>query len=859
MSINGAHPRISIVVSTNGKARSLRRTLDSFRRLAYPEFEVCVVIGPTEDGSREIVREYADRGDVKFAACPELNLAMSRNMGVRIASGEIVAFIDDDAVPEPEWLSQLAPAFADPGIGGAGGVTHDHTGYTYQARFILCDRFGGAQFFQADPGVADFCFPFSRRYPSLMGVNCAFRRSVLVEIGGFDEEFEYYLYETDICSRIIDHGYQIVELANAAVHHTWPRNHPRTDRGLLTPSFPVLKNKVYFAIANSPVHHRIDEAIENIQAFFALRRDDIVRKIEHGRLPAETLLQFDEEAERAWRIGLARGMEGRRRTQPKEWFRRGSPFRPFSTLNPEGGRRTFVFLSRTYPPANMTGNARHTSDIAHAIASQGHNVHVLTAGREFNRVDLEDGVWVHRIVARPHKPRQLPGGQTIPEPIWNHSATMLDEARRISRSRRVDVVEGVSWDCETAAFVLDGRFPVATNIVTSLAHWLETHPEQASDRRWMSEFGRPMLALERIIYDGSDRNIAASEAIVDSLRERYGASFDAVARCAHGLEDMRPLAAARPAGLDEAAAGRTKVLFVGRLELRKGIDTLLQAAARLLDDKRDVEFWIAGDNSLDIGGGSTAQQAFLAIATGETVQDRVRFFGPVDDAELRWLYAHCDLFVAPSLFESFGLVFVEAMMYGKPVIACRAGAASEVVADGETGLLTPPSDATALADAIAALAEEPALRERLGKAGRVLYERRFTAAVVAGHRIEALLQLARSPVPRDRVRTDGGARTVSTDTYETGLLLGRRGRVAYLGVSGELFLTFLRHDRGGVAAIHLNGALQAEHDLYSPKQLFLTVRVSTAGPGDLIEVTPGQHRNPRANASEVVVVAAEER
>jgi hypothetical protein len=660
MSINGPHPRISIVVITNGRAQSLRMTLDSFRRLDYPEFEVCVVVGPSEDGSPEVVREYADRGEVKFASCPELNLAMSRNMGIRIASGEIVAFIDDDSVPEPEWLSQLAPAFTDPRVAGAGGVTLDHTADDCQARFILCDRFGEAQLFHADPGVADFGFPFSRRYPSLMGANCAFRRSVLVEIGGFDEEFEYYLDETDICSRIIDQGYQIVELATAAVHHKFLLNHLRTDDRFPSTSFPVLKNKVYFAIASSPVHHRIDEAIENIQTFFAIRRSEIGRGVERGRIPPETLSQFDEEAERAWRIGLARGTEGRRRTQPKEWFRGGGPFRPFPTLNPEGGRRTFVFLSRSYPPDDMAGNARPTSDIARAIAALGHNVHVLTAGQEFNRVNLEDGVWVHRIVARPHEPRQLPDGQAIPAHIWDHSATMLDEARRIGRSRRIDVVEGVSWDCETAAFVLDGRLPVATNIVTSLAQWLETHPEQAYDRRWMAEFGRPMLALERIVYDGSDGNFAANQAIVDSLQEHYGASFGA-------------------------------------------------------------------------------------------------------------------------------------------------------------------------------------------------------APVTAAGRVEALLQLARRPVPPHRVRTAGVARTVDVSEAGTGLLLGRRARLGYADVSGELFLTFLRHDHGGIAEIDVNGVRHAEHDLYSATRRLQTVRVKAANPGALIEVAQGQRRNPRASASEVIVVAAEER
>jgi hypothetical protein len=93
----------------------------------------------------------------------------------------------------------------------------------------------------------------------------------------------------------------------------------------------------------------------------------------------------------------------------------------------------------------------------------------------------------------------------------------------------------------------------------------------------------------------------------------------------------------------------------------------------------------------------------------------------------------------------------------------------------------------------------------------------------------------------------------------TGLLLGRRARLGYADVSGELFLTFLRHDHGGIAEIDVNGVRHAEHDLYSATRRLQTVRVKAANPGALIEVAQGQRRNPRASASEVIVVAAEER
>lgn len=89
------------------------------------------------------------------------------------------------------------------------------------------------------------------------------------------------------------------------------------------------------------------------------------------------------------------------------------------------------------------------------------------------------------------------------------------------------------------------------------------------------------------------------------------------------------------------------------------------------------------------------------------------------------------MFVAPSRFESFGLILLETMMFGKPVVACRAGGMAEVVAEGETGLLAEPGDAASLERCLAALVEDAGLRERLGVAARRRYEAHFTAERMA--------------------------------------------------------------------------------------------------------------------------------
>src|SRR5262249_18784939 len=127
------------------------------------------------------------------------------------------------------------------------------------------------------------------------------------------------------------------------------------------------------------------------------------------------------------------------------------------------------------------------------------------------------------------------------------------------------------------------------------------------------------------------------------------------------------------APVEAAPGGRRRLLFVGRCERRKGIHILLDVLPDLLAAAPDWECHLVGDDRAAVAEGGTFKQQFLERHRRAPWLDRVFFHGEVDQDELRRQYRRCDLFVAPSLFESFGLIYHEAMQYGKPVIGCRTG------------------------------------------------------------------------------------------------------------------------------------------------------------------------------------------
>lgn len=720
-------PKVSIVINTYNRAKSLENTLQSLSYLDYRDFEVIVVNGPSTDSTSEVIRKFGDR--IKSGVCPAANLSMSRNIGICMAAGDIVAFIDDDAIPEPEWLSEIVEGYDSGEVGAVGGLVYDHTGYTLQYKYSTCDRLGNASFDHREPAVL-YNFPLSKRIPYLQGTNCSFRRDVLLEIGGFDEEYEFYLDETDVCLRIVDRGYAVRQLNKARIHHKFAPSHIRNEHRVTANKYPVMKNKIYFSIKNTKDCEDIsfNAIVKDASDFIGRLAEDTNFHFRNMRLQASDLSKFWLDVDRAWKTGIMDGLTKERELITGAKLQKyASPYKRFTETTGANDKLCVCYLSQDFPPAHNGGIARFTHDLARGVARLGHQVHVITKGKDHNTVDFEDGVWVHRILPGDHDLKDVPEHLPTYRKNLNYAFSVYDEVLRINGCRKVDVIEAPIWDAEGLRCMEDERF----STVISLETTVKIAAESYSDWDKSPDIQR-LMEIEENIFRNAEAFHAISRGIIRTIEDKYGLKFP---------EDRIGLV---PLGVKDESLNYTKkrtddsttVLFVGRLEKRKGIDVLLECVPYVCEKFPEVRFVIAGDNSIPNERGKTFKDEFIENNSGKDFLGRVEFAGRISDEELYQLYADTDIFAAPSRYESFGLIFLEAMAFGKPVIGCDAGGMVEIIRKDENGLLAKPGDAETLKGALLELISDKGKRERFGKRSREIFEASFTDERMSASMVE---------------------------------------------------------------------------------------------------------------------------
>src|SRR5690606_15703161 len=126
-------------------------------------------------------------------------------------------------------------------------------------------------------------------------------------IGGFDEEYEYFLDETDVCLRIVDAGYIIAQLPNAYVHHKYAPSNIRGDNKVVRYRYPIIKNKIYFMFKHAKEFYSMERIMQEQQSFIQSQRNEVNWAHGQGLLSATDVDTFDADLQRALEVGLKRG------------------------------------------------------------------------------------------------------------------------------------------------------------------------------------------------------------------------------------------------------------------------------------------------------------------------------------------------------------------------------------------------------------------------------------------------------------------------------------------------------------------------------------------------------------------------
>ena len=352
----------------------------------------------------------------------------------------------------------------------------------------------------------------------------------------------------------------------------------------------------------------------------------------------------------------------------------------------------------------------YVRELSRELGRMGVAVDVFT--RSQNRaiprvVDFADGVRVVHLAAGPEQPMKR-------ERIRDHLDEFVDgvDTWRIAQGVEYDLVHAHYWLSGVVGLALRERWGAP---VLQMFHTLARLKNRVARSTDDLEPEVRIREETRVIAE-VDRVVAANVVERADLARLYGAtpSRIAVIPCGVDTDLFRPgdRAAARAAlGLPAGPL----LLYVGRLAPIKGLDTLLDALAQVRAGGRPVQLLVVGGDADEPVNGHEAELRRRIAALG--LAQAVRFIPAQPQGVLPTYYAAADVSLLPSYYESFGMVALEAMACGSPVIASRVGGLTTTVRDGVTGFLVPEGNVGALAERMEALIDDPDLGWRMGMEG----------------------------------------------------------------------------------------------------------------------------------------------
>lgn len=360
------------------------------------------------------------------------------------------------------------------------------------------------------------------------------------------------------------------------------------------------------------------------------------------------------------------------------------------------------FLTSEYPPLPSGGIGTSLRNLARALVAQGHRVTVVGWGRG---IEMEDAGVRVRFLEETRVPRL---GWFL------NRARVRRELVRLVEAEGLDVVEAPDWSGLSAGLRLP--CPLAVRCHGSATYFADILGERV----------RPQVVLaERMALEGADGLSSVSRFTADRTRELFGLA-DRFRVIPNGI-DLARFAPGDPWEVEPAT-----ILYFGTLIRKKGVLDLGPAFSEVVRREPRARLVLAGRDSRDRRTRSASTWSLLESSLSPAALQRTEHLGAIPYERVQDRVRRAAVCVFPSYAEAQPLSWLEAMACGRPLVGYDLGWAREIVRPGVDGLLVPPGDTRALADAVLGLLADPERAARLGAAARQRVESRFEVGRVAG-------------------------------------------------------------------------------------------------------------------------------
>lgn len=321
---------VSVAIVSQNRPASLLRCLVALGQQFHPSFEVVVVAD--DETCRSLGRSpHGERARViRF---DEANISQARNLAIAAAAGDIIAFIDDDAVPEPTWLCHLVGPFSVPDVMAVGGYVRGRNGISFQARASTVDNTGAVETLELADMRPVILRPAAGRAIKTEGTNMAFRREAIAALGGFDPSYRFFLDETDLNLRMSLSGLRTAIVPMAQVHHGFEASERRRADRMPLDLHEIGASWAVFLKSHCPPAKMEEAWARELR----IQKTRLLRRMTQGYCEPRQVIGLMRGFREGFRCGL-----GREPSQMRPIPGDGAEFRPYCAGN-------------TYQPAIVSG------------------------------------------------------------------------------------------------------------------------------------------------------------------------------------------------------------------------------------------------------------------------------------------------------------------------------------------------------------------------------------------------------------------------------------------------------------------------------------------------------------------------